>query len=190
MNININIELKKGKKIIIINNKPFENHRHNGITADAGDISKYNPIDLGYLRPILVNFGCDYCSKNNLTSLTENISAEFFLDKKANVIPLITITDPIDMDSEESHKKYQMALYSVIKSKDFTWFPEGFSIIGTIRTCSKELSSENKITLWERKCVLDVQFSFVIQAGTYKEVFIVLNKIIEQLDREARAKMK
>ena len=125
------MKLKAVKKTITIDNKIYEAHHLNGMIAKAGDISKYNPQDIGYLQPIQVIFGCDYCRRNKLTALTENISIEFFLDEEAMVMPLITISDPEDIDNEVNHNKYQRALYSVLKSKDTVCFPEDFKIIDT-----------------------------------------------------------
>jgi len=121
--------------------------------------------------------------------LKDNISAEFFLDDEANVIPLITITDPIDIITDEMHEEYQKALYSIIESKDSIWFPEHFSINGTELVFSDAGTTKSQIKTYKRKCVNDVQFSFLIAADTYKEVFKKLNEVIGKFDNEARAKM-
>jgi|GEM_PF-3914812 hypothetical protein len=176
----------KGKDVLI-DDKPFTTVLENGLIASAADLQNYNPASLGYFYPILVPFGCNYCKDNKLDALGEHVTASFTIEGKSNIVAFVTITDPKDIEMNGKHEVYQKALYNAVLKNRSAWFPEGYSIDMDNNDAAKLIFvSEN----FKFSPVGYCQFLILMDARTYKEVFADLNIFINNLETEARAKMK
>ena len=176
-------------RIISINDVEHTEPDDEAIIALPEEIADCNPSHFSNFRQVVVPFGGSFCTGHILLALGEHITAGFSSNGSSEITAHLIITDPNDIENSGKHEGYQRALHSVIINRKGIKIPEGF----TIEIPADDETEMDEFFLGEghkvnpiRNCQLFVK----VTAKKYHLVFQKLNALMEELDKEARSKMK
>jgi len=176
-------------RIISINDVEHTEPDDEAITALPEEIADCNPSHFSNFRQVVVPFGGSFCTGQNLLALDEHIIAGFSSNGSSEITAHLIIIDPDDIEKSGKHEDYQRALHSVIVNHKGLKIPEGFELeIPTADETEMDeffLGEGHKVNR-VRNCQLLVK----VNAKKYSLVFQKLDALVEELDKEARSKMK
>lgn len=176
-------------RIISINDVEHTEPDDEAIIALPEEIADCNPCHFSNFQQVVVPFGGSFCTGHNLLALGEHITAGFSSNGSSETTAHLIITDPDDIEKSGKHEDYQRALNSVIVNHEGIKIPEGFEIEipAADETEMDEffLGEENK-----KSSVQNCQLIVNVTAKKYSQLFQKLNVLMEELDKEARSKMK
>jgi len=176
-------------RIISINDVEHTEPDDEGIIILPEEIADCNPSHFSNFRQVVVPFGGSYCIEHSLLALGENITAGFSSNGSSETTAHLIITDPDDIEKSGKHEDYQRALHSVIVNHKGIRIPEGF----TIEIPADDETEMDEFFLGEenkKSSVQNCQLIVNVTAKKYSQVFQKLNVLMEELDKEARSKMK
>ncbi len=176
-------------RIISIDDVEHTEPDDEALIALPEEIADCNPSHFSSFRQVVVPFGGSYCIEHSLLALGENITAGFSSNGSSETTAHLIVADPDDIEKSGKHEDYQRALNSVIVNHKGIKIPEGFEIEipAADETEMEEFflgegQKENPV----RNCQLIVN----VTAKKYSQVFQKLNVLMEELDKDARSKMK
>jgi hypothetical protein len=190
----ISIKKKNGTNTIRINGNKITSYDINGASFLANEIEALPVNDLGLFHPIVVEFDEVFTKDAGLKHIGEHVVASLIVIDDSKVEAFITFMDPADIEEKGLHEKFQLTLEKVVKEEQHielylpvkcTFSKKELKILNS--AVKKPGDSGPEFNFSE---VGYVQFTCLIRANTFNEIFHSLNRIISRLERSTRSKMK
>jgi hypothetical protein len=190
----ISIKNSNGLPTIRINGSKATPYDINGVSFLANEIEAVPVNDLGYFNPIVVEFD-ETCTKAaKLNHISDHIVASLSIMDDSLVDAFITFMDPANIIEMEAHEAFQMALEQVVAedSRLDLYAPVRMPLSKAKKKELQKLKDESagSSSIFDFSEVGCVQFTVLLEAETFNDAFIALDKVIANLEKKARKLMK
>ncbi len=189
----ISIKIKDGLQSIRINGRKVYPYCKNGAAFLAAQIEAIPVNHLDCFRPILVEFDEPYLISTQLIHLDGKVVSISVFDD--NIIEaFVTLMDPDDITEMEGHDAFQTAMEQVVMND------KRLVLDRPVKNPISNAQKKKIQRLKDKSVKFNIPFSFseigyaqftvILEAETFNKAFIVLDKVISNLEKKARKLMK
>ncbi len=189
----ISIKSKNGKKTIRIKGLNSQPYGEFGASFLANQIAAVETHQLGNLIPVHVEFDEQYSKDSGLSNL-DHVVADFYVNEKDRLEAFVTVMDPDDLTEIEDHEAFQTSLEKAVAADKHT------QLASPVRTRFSQALLKKLQKQKDKSAITNLGFSFsevgfvqftvFIEAATFQDAFMALNKGIAGLEKKARKLMK